>query len=75
MSASAEVGTGMICALFHGCDELDVKVLTEWLRMTTYSAGHPLLLPALFAEQQLWRHKRLAQDNWRKLVVLNAHTG
>ena len=75
MSASAEVGTGMTYALFHGCDEQDVKVLTEWLQMTTYSAGHPLLLPALFAELQLRRHKRLAQDNWRKLVALYAHTG
>ena len=75
MSASAEVGTGMTYALFHGCDEQDVKILTEWLQMTAYSAGHPLLLPALFAELQLRRHKRLAQDNWRKLVALYAHTG
>ena len=75
MSASANVGTGMTYALFHGCDEQDVKILTDWLKMTTCSAGHPLHLPALFAELQLRRHKRLTQDNWRKLVTLYAHTG
>lgn len=74
MSASAEVGTSMTYALFHGCDEQDVKSSTEWLQMTAYSVGHPLLLPALFAELQLRRHKRLAQDNWRKLVALYSHT-
>lgn len=75
MSCSANVGTGMTYALFHGCDQQDVKVLTDWLRITTYSAGHPLLLPALFAELQLRRHKRLTRDNWSKLVRLYAHTG
>ncbi|CAF9923504.1 hypothetical protein IMSHALPRED_005945 [Imshaugia aleurites] len=75
MSASANVGTGMTYALFHGCDEQDVKVLTDWVKMTTYSAGHPLLLPALFAELQLRRHKRLTRDNWSKLVTLYARTG
>ena len=75
MSSSANVGAGMTYAIFHGCDEQDVKVLTDWLRMTTYSAGHPLLLPALFAELQLRRHKRMTRDNWSKLVTLYAHTG
>ena len=75
MSASANAETGISYALFHGCDEQDVKVLTEWLRMTTCSAGHPLLLPALFAELQLRRHKRLTRHNWRKLVTLYADTG
>ncbi len=75
MSASANIGTGMTYALFHGCDERDVKMLTDWLKMTTCSAGHPMLLPALFSELQLRRHKRLTQDNWRKLVTLYAHTG
>ena len=65
----------MTYALFHGCDEQDVKVLTDWVKMTTYSAGHPLLLPALFAELQLRRHKRLTRDNWSKLVTLYARTG
>ena len=75
MSASANIGTGMTYALFHGCDEKDVKVLTDWVKMTIYSAGHPLLLPALFAELQLRRHKRLIRDNWSKLVTLYARTG
>ena len=75
MSASANSGTGMTYALFHGCDEQDAKNLTDWLGMTRHSAGHPLLLPALFAELQLRRHKRLARDNWSKLVTLYAHTG
>ena len=75
MSASASVETGMTCALLHGCDEQDVKTLTDWLSMTTYSAGHPLFLPALFAELQLRRHKKLARDNWCKLVTLYANTG
>lgn len=75
MSSSANVGTGMTYALFHGCDEQDVKLLTDWLRMTTCSVGHPLLLPALFAELQLRRHKKLARDYWSKLVTLYAHTG
>ena len=65
----------MTYAIFHGCDEQDVKVLTDWLRMTTYSAGHPLLLPALFAELQLRRHKKMTRENWSKLVTLYAHTG
>ena len=69
------MGTGMTYALFHGCDEKDVKDLTDWLSMTKYSAGHPLLLPALFAELQLRRHKKLTRANWRKLVTLYAHTG
>jgi hypothetical protein len=75
MSASASVGTGMTYALFHGCDEQDVEVLTDWLKMTTCSAGHPMLLPALFVELQLRRHKRLTQDIWCKLVTLYARTG
>ena len=75
MSSSANVEQGMTYALFHGCDDQDVKVLTDWLKMTTYSAGHPLLLPALFAELQLRRHKTLTRDNWSKLVTLYAHTG
>lgn len=75
MSSSTNVETGMTYALFHGCDEQDVKVLAYWLRMTTCSVGHPLLLPALFAELQLMRHKKLARDNWSKLVTLYAHTG
>ena len=75
MSASANMQTGMTYALFHGCDDHDVKVLTDWLTMTTDSAGHPMLLPALFAELQLRRHKRLTRDNWSKLVTLYAHTG
>ena len=75
MSAAANAATGMAYALFHGCDEQDVKILTDWLNMTTHSAGHPLLLPALFAELQLRRHKRLTRDNWSKLVTLYAHTG
>lgn len=75
MSSSANVGTGMTYAIFHGCDEQDVKVLTDWLGMTTCSAGHPLLLPALFAELQLRRHKKLTRDKWSKLVTLYAHTG
>ena len=65
----------MTYAIFHGCDEQDAKVLTDWLRMTTYSAGHPLLLPALFAELQLRRHKKMTRDNWSKLVTLYAHMG
>ncbi len=75
MSASTNIETGMTYALIHGCDEEDVKVLINWIKITTLSAGHPLLLPALFAELQLRRHKRLTRDNWSKLVTLNAHTG
>ena len=75
MSASANAETAMIYALFHGCDEQDMEILTSWLKMTTYSAGHPVLLPALFAELQLRRHKRLTRNNWSKLVTLNANTG
>ena len=75
MSASANMETGMTYALFHGCDELDVKALTEWLRMTVYSAGHPLLPPALFAELQLMRHRRVTRENWSKLVTFYAQTG
>ena len=73
MSASAEVGTGMTYALFHGCDEQDVKVLTEWLQITAYSAGHPLLLPALFVELQLRRHKswpRTIGANWWHCMLI-----
>lgn len=75
MSASTNIETGMTYALIHGCDEQDVKVLTNWIKITTLSAGHPLLLPALFAELQLRRHKRLTHDNWNKLMTLYAHTG
>ena len=75
MSASANVKTGMTYALFHGCDDEDVKTLTDWLKMTIYSTGHPLLLPALFTELQLRRHKKVTRNNWRKLVGLYAHTG
>ncbi|CAF9910504.1 MAG: hypothetical protein ALECFALPRED_006613 [Alectoria fallacina] len=58
MAASANIGTGMTYALFHGCDEQDVKVLMDWLKITICSAGHPLLLPAFFAELQLRRQYR-----------------
>ena len=75
MAASANIGTGMTYALFHGCDEQDVKVLMDWLKITICSAGHPLLLPAFFAELQLRRHKRLTRNNWSKLITLYAHTG
>ncbi len=75
MSASANVETGMTYALFHGCDEQDIKVLTDWLELMTHSAGHPMLLPAFFVELQLRRHKRLIRDNWSKLVTLYAQTG
>lgn len=75
MSASTNMMTGMTYALLHGCDEQDVEVLTDWLKMTERSAGHPTLLPALFAELQLRRHKRLTRDNWSKLTTLYAHTG
>lgn len=75
MSASANLETGMTYALFHGCDEQDVKVLTDWLKITARSDVHPMLLPALFAELQLRRHKRLTRDKWSKLVMLYAHTG
>ena len=75
MSASADVGPSMNYAVFHGCDEQDEKVLRDWLKMTISSAGHPLLLPSLFAELQLKRHKTLTQDNWTKLVTLYADIG
>lgn len=75
MSASTEIGAGMTHALFHGCDEQDVKILSDWFRKTTHSAGHPMLLPALFAELQLRRHKRQGQKNWNKLVKLYSITG
>ena len=75
MSASANPHTGMAYALFHGCDEQDVKVLTDWFQITTPSAGHPFLLPALFIELQLRRHKRIAREKWTNLIKLYAHTG
>ena len=75
MSASTNIETGITYALFHGCDEQDFKILTDWLQMTTFLAGHPLLPPAFFAEMQLRRHKELARDNWSNLVTLYAHTG
>ena len=75
MSTSTNLETCMTYALFHGCDEQDVKVLTHWLQLTPNSAGHPMLLPAFFAEMQLRRHKKLAEDNWTKLIKLYAQTG
>lgn len=75
MSASTNMETGMTYALFHGCDDHDVTVLSGWLKVSAHSAGHPMLLPALFAELQLRRHKRLNQKNWRQLVTLYALTG
>lgn len=75
MSASTDIGAGMTYAIFHGCDEQDVKILSNWFRTTTYSAGHPMLLPALFAELQLRRHKREGQKSWNKLVRLYSLTG
>ena len=75
MSASANVETGITCAILHGCEEQDVKVLAEWLELTACSAGHPMLLPALFAEMQLRRHKTLGWDSWKKLMTLYASTG
>ena len=75
MSASTNIETGITYALFHGCDEQDLKVLTDWIHMTTCSVGHPLLLPALFAEMQLRRHKKYAWDSWSSLVTLYDYTG
>ena len=75
MSTSTNVGTGMTYALILGCDERDVKMLTDWVRITSHSAGHLMLLPALFFELQLKRHVRLSEVNWSKLVTLCARTG
>ncbi|KAL9612390.1 MAG: hypothetical protein Q9167_003030 [Letrouitia subvulpina] len=75
MSASADVQTGMTYAIFHGCDKQDEKILLEWLKLTTFSAGHPLLLPSLFAELQLKRYLTLTRENWTRLVKLCADTG
>lgn len=75
MSSSTNIVTDMTYALFHGCDEDDVKILTDWLKITCQSAGHPMLLPAIFAELQLRRHKRSCRESWTKLVTLYAETG
>ena len=75
MSASGNTKTAMSYALFHGCDEQDVGVLIDWLSLTGDSVGHPLLLPALFAEMQLRRHRRFTKKNWKTLVTQYAQTG
>lgn len=74
MSCCANIHTGVTRAIFLGCDQNDVRVLTGWLKILT-SMGHPVLLPALFAELQLRRHKTLIGNNWSKLVSLYAETG
>ena len=75
MSATANIENGLTSAIIHGCDQSDVEIIGEWLHFTKRSVAYPLLLPALFTELQLRRHKTMCKENSNSLVELYAKTG
>ena len=49
--------------MIFGCPQSVEKLMVDRLHTVTYEAAHPLLLPGIFTELELIRHKRLVESS------------
>ncbi|CAO2653796.1 Nn.00g032070.m01.CDS01 [Neocucurbitaria sp. VM-36] len=54
---------GVTYAMIFGCPQSVEKLIVDRLHTVTYEAAHPLLLPGVFTELELIRHKRLVESS------------
>ncbi|KAF1850800.1 uncharacterized protein K460DRAFT_412448 [Cucurbitaria berberidis CBS 394.84] len=54
---------GFTYAMIFGCPQSVERSIVERLRTVTYEATHPLLLPGIFSELEMIRHKRLVETS------------